>query len=259
MPAIQLPEDLRAPWTWADLAIFAVFGFGSLLVLTDVMARIAADVWQMTPSQLMKFVTTSAGFVTLRQTVWFGVLLGYLYLVVRVRRGEEFWRTIGWRKLRIGDLRMPSAALLCVLGGFVLAIAVQYASGVVGKPTKLPIEALFQDRRSVLLVMSVGVLLAPVIEETIFRGFVYPVVARSLGVPLGVVCTGAMFGLMHAPQLWGGWGQIALLIAVGIVFTYVRARTGTVVATYFLHLGYNAILFLGFYFATGGLRYFPNQ
>jgi membrane protease YdiL (CAAX protease family) len=255
----QVPEDLRTPWTWLDLLIFVLFGFGSLLVLTNVLASIAADLYHLSRPQLLQFATTSAGFVTLRQTLWFAVMMGYLFLVVRVRQRVPFWKTIGWRELRIGTLGLGGAALLCVLGGFVLAIVVQIASAMVGKPPQLPIEALFRDRRSVLLVMSMGVLLAPVVEETIFRGFIYPVAARSFGVPFGIVFTGTLFGLLHAPQLWGGWGQIALLIAVGIAFTTARARTGTVVATYFLHLGYNTFLFLAFYFATGGLRYFPGQ
>jgi hypothetical protein len=255
----SVPEDLRAPWTWLDLLIFLLFSFGSLLVLTNVLARIAADIWRMTPSQVQKFAATNAGFVTLRQALWFATLMVYLFAAIRVRLGTPFWRTIGWRELRLGSLSRRGAVLLCVLGGIVLAIVVQYASVFIGKPHALPIEAFFQDRRSVLLVMSVGVLVAPLVEETVFRGYIYPVVARSFGVPLGVVFTGALFGLLHAPQLWGGWGQVALLVTVGIVFTGVRARTGTVVATYFLHLGYNVFLFLAFFFATGGLRYFPSN
>jgi membrane protease YdiL (CAAX protease family) len=48
-------------------------------------------------------------------------------------------------------------------------------------------------------------------------------------------------------------------MGVGVVLTYVRARTGTVLASYFFHLGYNSILFLGLYFVTGGLRHFPSS
>ena len=50
-----------------------------------------------------------------------------------------------------------------------------------------------------------GVLLAPVLEETIFRGYIYPVVARSFGINAGILVTGTLFGLLHASQLWGGW------------------------------------------------------
>jgi membrane protease YdiL (CAAX protease family) len=76
-------------------------------------------------------------------------------------------------------------------------------------------------------------------------------------VPAGILVTGVLFGSLHAAQLWGGWGQIGLLICVGIVLTWVRARTGTVVASYLVHLGYNGMLFLGLALATGGLRHLP--
>jgi hypothetical protein len=49
-----------------------------------------------------------------------------------------------------------------------------------------------------------------------------------------------------------------LLVGVGILLTYIRAEAGTVAASYFVHLGYNTTLFVGFYFATSGLRYIPS-
>ena len=107
--------------------------------------------------------------------------------------------------------------------------------------------------------MCFGILVAPLVEETMFRGFLYPIVARRFGVTAGVIVTGTLFGAMHAQQLWGGWGQIGLLIGVGIVLTWVRARTGSVTASYFVHLGYNSLLFLGFFTATGGLRHIPGS
>jgi len=90
-----------------------------------------------------------------------------------------------------------------------------------------------------------------------FRGFLYPVLARKFGKPAGVLVVGTLFGLLHAAQLWGGWGQIFLLVLVGVFFTYVRARTGSTLASYLLHLGYNGFLLLGFYLATSGLKNLP--
>jgi hypothetical protein len=101
-----------------------------------------------------------------------------------------------------------------------------------------------------------GVLVAPLVEETIFRGFLYPVIARRLGIAAGIAVTGTLFGLMHAAQLWGGWGQIALLILVGVVLTWVRARTGTVAASYFVHLGYNGLQLVGYLiYVVGGTHH----
>ena len=110
-----------------------------------------------------------------------------------------------------------SILLTGAVGGMALAVVVEIGSIPFQTKAKLPIEALFHNRIGVLWLMSVGILLAPAVEETIFRGYLYPVLARTLGVEGGILTTGFLFGLMHAPQLWGGWGQIGLMVLVGIV------------------------------------------
>ncbi len=255
----SLPEDLRAPWSWADLIYFLVFAFLSGIVLTWVVA-LGAWAWlDVSPTEMDRSAGARAAVLVVSQALWSGMTLVYLFVMVRLRCSGPFWRTLGWRPLGSRTVAGPAATLLYLLGGVGLAMATQVASAFVGKKVKLPIEELFRSRASVLLLMALGLLVAPLVEETIFRGYIYPVVARRFGITTGVLATGTLFGLMHAMQLWGGWGQIALLVLVGVVFTYVRARTGTVLASYYFHLGYNGILFIGFYFATGGLRHLPGS
>jgi membrane protease YdiL (CAAX protease family) len=107
------------------------------------------------------------------------------------------------------------------------------------------------------MLMAFGILLAPVVEEMMFRGFLYPVVARRFGIVTGIMTTGILFGAFHAMQLWGAWEQIALLGLVGIVLTWVRARSHTIVASYIIHVAYNSTLFAGVILATHGLSKFP--
>jgi hypothetical protein len=178
---------------------------------------------------------------------------------VRVRFEAPFWRTIGWRQLLTGTIPRRIVYLSLILGGFSLSLLVQLASAALQTKAKLPIQQYFQDPRSALLLMLMSILLAPLVEETIFRGYIYPVVARSFGIGASVVITGTLFGLLHAPQLWGGWGQILLLIGVGIIFTAARAVSRTVVASYILHVSYNSFLFIAFLIASHGLRHFPTN
>jgi membrane protease YdiL (CAAX protease family) len=198
----------------------------------------------------------SPSVLVISQALWSGVALVYLFTVVRLRSAEPFWRTIGWRALPGASDARGAIAMRFAAGGAALALAVSVLGRFSGENGELPIEKLFDSRLSVVMLMGLGILVAPLVEETIFRGFLYPLIARQFGVPVGIVVTGTVFGLMHAAQLWGGWMQIALLVGVGMVLTWVRARTGTVAATYFVHLGYNSLLFLGFVIATGGLRHF---
>ena len=75
-----------------------------------------------------------------------------------------------------------------------------------------------------------------------------------------IVSTGVIFGLFHGYQLGWSFSLVFTLIVVGVVFTYVRARSGTVYASYLLHLGYNstiAIATLIGFIATKGLTQMP--
>jgi membrane protease YdiL (CAAX protease family) len=113
------------------------------------------------------------------------------------------------------------------------------------------------------------------VEETVYRGYLYPVLARitsavlqffgmelssatRTGVFTSILITGTLFGLMHAPQLGYTWGLVGLLTIVGVLFTFVRAWTGTVLASYLLHLGYNSMLAFTSIIATKGFTHMPT-
>ena len=160
------------------------------------------------------------------QALLSGATLAFLYVILRGRTSAPFWQSLGWRDFHKMATH-ASIALRYIFGGFGLAVLVGWAGNFVGRESGIPMEELFRSRQSVLMLMALGILVAPVVEETIFRGCIYPVIARKFGITAGVVSTGALFGLAHAQQLGGAWGQIGLLICVGIVLTYVRARAGT--------------------------------
>jgi membrane protease YdiL (CAAX protease family) len=244
----RVSDDLRVPWGWMEVALLALLGLIGSVVVTYGAALIAVRVFGVPRGEVFgdTMSTAKSVVVLLSQALLdFGALL-YLYLMLAARTNAPFWPSIGWREMRPGTGKIREAALHFLAGGALLAIVVSFAGAYLNSKATLPIEELLQARVSVVLFGVLGVLVAPLVEETIFRGFLYPVVARWLGVAGGVLVTGTLFGLMHAAQLWGGWGQIALLILVGVVLTWVRARTGTVVASYFVHLGYNGLQLVGY-------------
>lgn len=252
----HLPDDLRSPWNWLDLLFLVAVTVSGTIIISLLLIKCFA-IFGLSFRQIQKSPSDENLFLILNQTLLSVLLLGYLAAQMRHSFHAPFWRTIGWRPLEIGHTPRAAAYLGLILSGFMLAILVTLSSAVFKAPKQIPIEQFFQDRRSALLLMSMAVLLAPVLEETIFRGYIYPVIARSFGVNASIVVTGTLFGLLHASQLWGAWAQIAMLVVVGIVFTYARARTRTVVASYILHVSYNSCLFLGFLLASHGFRHFP--
>ena len=249
--------DSRTPFHWMDLIYLMLFYFVAGGVLTLIVAAGAFVFFGISPSELKTSTAAWASVMIITQALLSAATLAFLYVVVRGRSAAPFWQTMGWRGFR-NMASSGSVVLRYVFGGFALAVAVGWVGNFVGRESGIPMEELFRSRQSVLMLMALGILVAPLVEETIFRGCIYPVIARKFGITTGIVATGALFGLAHAQQLGGAWGQIGLLICVGIVLTYVRARAGTVAASYFVHLGYNTILFAGFFVATGGLRHLPT-
>lgn len=257
LPAPGGARDVQA-FRWRELAYVVVFylvvgaGLAKLaLVAASSFLHIEQDALQEIPATYVAVVAISQLLVSL-------ALLAFLWLLVRSRGTAPFWPSLGWRAF---SARTPRAALAVrfMLGGAALAIAIQAASYFAGTTPEVPMEDLFRDRPSVLMMMALGILVAPLTEETLFRGCIYPVIARTFGVPAGILTTGVLFGLAHSPQLAGAWKQVALVSVVGIVLTYIRARTGTVLASFFVHLGYNSLLFGTFFIVTRGLRYFPGS
>jgi membrane protease YdiL (CAAX protease family) len=249
--------DSRTPFRWTDLVYLAIFYIVTGGIIFFIVGAGAFIFFGVAPSELRDSTAASATVIIITQALLSGAMLLFLYVMVRGRSAAPFWQTLGWRSFR-NMASGASVVLRYVFGGFALAVAAGWLGNFVGRESGIPMEKLFGSARSVLMLMALGILVAPLVEETIFRGCVFPVIARKFGVNPGIIATGALFGLAHAQQLGFAWGPIVLIVGVGIVLTYVRARAGTVAASYFVHLGYNGALFLSFLIGTGGLRHLPG-
>jgi membrane protease YdiL (CAAX protease family) len=264
-PAIPVPPDLNVPWGWWDIVLFLLFYVGSLLLFTRGGLIAGAAALHISIEELLKRSVVVVTIAILATGAASLSTLAYFWVIVRLRRsrglvnsGEGFWRVMGWRPFAAS---VPGASLsstvkigLHIVAGVALAFAVSQASGYIGQPGPVPFEEFFKTRPTVLMMMVFGILVAPLVEEMMFRGFLYPVVARKFGMGTGIIVTGVLFGATHAPQLSGAWGQIALIVAVGLLFTWARARSKTVLSSFLLHIAYNSTLFAGLLIESHWLR-----
>lgn len=241
------PENFTVPWGWIDVFVILPL-IGLALIVVFAVIIVGSDIILLHSS--MSFVRAHVTFmVVLAQVLMEVSLLGFLALQVRNRSRLPFWTTIGWRPLRPKAVSRAGAYFGFILGGIGLAALVSLVSAAFPPRQPLPIEKIFATRPLALLFMATAVLIAPLVEETIFRGYLYPVAARSFGVAGGIVFTGAVFGLLHGSQLWGGWWQIGLLVIVGILFTLARAATRTNLSSFLLHVSYNGVQVIALLFS----------
>ncbi|MBZ5539182.1 MAG: CPBP family intramembrane metalloprotease [Acidobacteriia bacterium] len=254
-PFSSLPEDLRISWSWSHFAVFLLFSVGNFVITQVALMTYLTSYRHMTIKEIQSVPPFLAPYLVALQVVFFALELLFLYVTLAVLPDVPFWRSVGWRRLPPGPSR--GRGWLYFFSGCGLAICVAVASLGIHPKEKLPIQELFKDRTSTALLMLMAVLVAPLIEETVFRGYLYPLFARSFGVPAGIGITGVLFGILHGAQL--GWTRelVVIMSLVGMVFTYGRARTRTVLGSYLLHLGYNSMISVTMLIATRGLQHFP--
>ena len=273
-PNDNVPEDLRISWSWPHLLLFLAYAVISQFVIgIAVVAYYTAD-RHLTEKQIRRLFESDPKLIVGTNILWFAMIIFFLYVTISVLRDLPFWQSLGWRKLDSRHLEGKGKPWMYFLSGSGLSLFVILASSRVKDAEHVPIQEMFKGRGAMMLLMSMAVLVAPLVEETIFRGYLYPVFARIVssialergmdsaralrtGVVTSILMTGVLFGLMHAPQLGWTWGLVGLLILVGVIFTFARAWTGTVFASFLLHLGYNSMLAVLTIIGTKGFTSMP--
>ncbi len=237
------PTPPRFPaWSWWDVAavlgftVFAVFLFS---VIAIAIARHVPAFRQMALSDL----ATDARIVVGAQAAAYPLVLVFIYILARSRTHERFRDAIRWNWPGISALRY-------FIAGGILAILVEGMSSFLPIPKSLPMDKYFHDATSAYLLAAFGMSLAPLLEELFFRGMLYPLLRRRLGLTYAVLLTAAAFAGIHGAQLGYAWGPILSIFVVGVVFTTVRARTNSVAASFLVHCGYNFALFTALWVAS---------
>jgi len=269
-----LPEDLRISWSWPHLIVFVIFIFASLLTVQLAIFAYYSANRHVSLAELSQLLESDPGLLVGMNVVWFALILFFLYITLAVLRDSPFWLSLGWKKLKSVPGGSQGRPWMYFLAGCGLSIFVAILSSRVKQADHMPIHDLLKNRAGALSLMAMAVFVAPLVEETVFRGYLYPLLARitsavlrffgmefsssiRTGVASSILLTGTLFGLMHGAQLGWTWGLVSLLTLVGVIFTFVRAWTGTVLASFLLHLGYNSFLAAISIIATRGFTHLP--
>jgi uncharacterized protein len=159
----------------------------------------------------------------------------------------HFWQAIRWN--------WPRSEWQPLALGAAMLFVLTLLQNLLPMPKDTPFEHLFDRPRDAYLLSIVAVTLGPLMEELFFRGFMYPVVARRMGVAWGILLTALPFGLIHLPQYGWAWGAALVIFLVGVVCGAVRALTKSVAASFLVHVGYNGTQMLIAVVATHGFRH----
>lgn len=99
---------------------------------------------------------------------------------------------------------------------------------------------------------ATALIVAPVVEEIIFRGLLQRLMATYLGEGQGMIYAAAVFGVIHM-QLWSLFGLIGVGLVLGFIFMTTRSVTACILA----HAVHNAVS-LAVMVGSGPSTYEPN-
>jgi membrane protease YdiL (CAAX protease family) len=233
-PAGGVPDGPR-PDTAFRVPFSAIEGF--LLVLWTLVAQFVVFL----PAVFLGLLDPTEGGPALlvlliaAQGLALGGALAYLSA-----RGRLSWRLLGprrpaWRHAAIG--------LGVGIAGFVgVNVLIQLAIRIVG-PVEPPEQQLLSDVTegglTMWLAIAAAVVMAPLVEEVVFRGVFFQGLKRRIGLWPGALVSGALFAAIHVevqqPLYTSG------LLFLGVLFGWVMHRFGSLVVPLVAHATFNAV------------------
>lgn len=245
-PPPPAPAHLENPvWNGWDVLQIAALAILSIIVLQVLILVGAKEL--IYPRLAWRDVAQKAVLAILAQFVAYVLLAVYMVALVQGKYHVRFWPAIRWNWPR-------SQWQMLGLGALVL-LALNLLEHFLPMPKTTPFEDFFKRPRDAYFIAMFAVTLGPLMEELFFRGFLYPVLERRLGVAWGIFFTALPFGLLHMFQYGYAWGVVFLIFLMGVVCTAVRAVTGSVASSFLVHVGYNATEMILFAVATDGFRH----
>ena len=92
---------------------------------------------------------------------------------------------------------------------------------------------------AVVILFLMAVLLAPFLEEALFRGVLYPALRRRWRFFPAALMVSALFTALHAVQTSGYWPALVLIFICGWVLAYLREASGHLWPPVLFHMGFN--------------------
>ena len=170
---------------------------------------------------------------------------GVIVWVVRVRGGQPLsvlgLRRLGWRSAGSATAAFVLSIFALSLWTLLWALALREL-GVA--PDLQDLVHIFRDeidgRRlvSVACLITAGVLIAPISEEFVFRGFLYPWLRRHLGVVSAAVISSLLFAVVHFNVT-----SLLPLFVMGCILAGLYQRSGSLGAPILFHALFNAYTF----------------
>jgi len=121
---------------------------------------------------------------------------------------------------------------------YVAALLLTLAFGGQGTALDKLVES---SRAAALTIAFLAVATAPIVEESVYRGILYPAIERAANAKVAVVVVTLLFAIPHVPQYWPNLAVIGSITLLSVALTILRAKTGRLLPCIAVHFVFNGI------------------
>lgn len=137
-----------------------------------------------------------------------------------------------WWRLSMDVLATILGTIAIYLGATTIALL---AKNALNAPS--PIQSV-TDEVPIAALATLSILIVPIGEEALMRGFVYPVMRQQFSAPVTIALSACLFALLH-----GNIVQIILTLPLGIACGYMYEQTHSLMQCIGIHMLFNALTF----------------
>jgi membrane protease YdiL (CAAX protease family) len=236
----------EAAWNHEGLVTSQQYGDIDLVALTAGLGLLLSAIMQPL-SQVAATPQTTPGVNEVALGIFFQlmlccVLLVYLVHVRHLHPVELFGFTVVRWKLLAVTILLALIPMFIVVGTTAVLSNEWLQKLAPGAQEQELVRAFVETDDTVLrvLIILAAVVVAPVVEETLFRGFIYGVLKRYTDAPFAALISGLFFAIIHMHT-----GSLLPLWVLALFFCAAYEFTGCLLAPMILHALFNSTSIVG--------------
>ena len=140
------------------------------------------------------------------------------------------------------DAANPASIILWIVAGVFLAYIAQFIAGLIEinllgvTQNSANTQMIIEVTRAIPVFMVVPALIAPIVEEIIFRKIIFGMLYKKMNFFIAAIISALVFGIIH-----GEPEHILIYSSMGFVFSYLYVKTKRIIVPIIVHMTLNTI------------------
>ncbi|MDI6817412.1 MAG: type II CAAX endopeptidase family protein [Actinomycetota bacterium] len=219
-------DDRSVPWTIVDVAYALLFFI--LMITMGSLVFLVGRVIDL-PKVVVPIVGTVVGYLLLVAAIWYFAIL---------KRGAT-WKILGFKRFNLvagAGLVVVWFFLVRIVSYFYVMIAERVGLEETEDIARQIPEVFGAGTTGFIIAVLMVVVLAPIVEELFFRGFLYQALRQRWGANVAIVASGVLFSLAHFSLY-----LLVPIAVIGFALAYLYERTDSLGPPIILHALNNLI------------------